>query len=575
MSREIGRRFHFIREIASGGFGSVYLAKVTHPDGFSRIVAVKLLLARWQDSDEVARRTRDEARLLGLLRHKNIVDVIDLTSIEGRAAVIMEYIEAVDLRWLVEHLKSVDEVIEVRAALEITAAVAGALDAAYNRPPFPGEKPLRVIHRDIKPSNIMVDDAGTVKVLDFGIARSELEGRESQTREITFGSVEYMAPERLFLEPETPASDIYSLGATLFELLALEPLGRAKGRAEKHAAQLDERLTGLCRQLALPDRTWASLSTLLRRCLAHDHRERPTAGELARAAKDLARTLDGGLDTWAERVLPPLVALSQERPHTDPLTDSVLVEDSIVFRDDRPATEVDTPSTAFPAVDEETPTGVTQVVPADDEQAAALAALDTLHDGMIAMPPTGSAAHRVDALDEPALLPPADPHEPTDLGTRGTTATESPPVDEAPPGEPTAPRIVVPREPTRRSLALFGGLAVAAAAMLVVAGSVVVVGATSGAPGEAEPAPQLVPIPAGAPTAGAVLRSAIPDLRKLTASCGSAEVEGEREVHVPADGGTCTVTAILATRERRFATVEVTGEGTWLCFAGEDACTRQ
>ena len=103
-SREHLRRFQFIREIASGGFGSVYLTKVMHADGFSRLVAVKLLKAQWSDSDEVARRMRDEARLLGLLRHRHIVDVIDLTAIDGRAAVIMEYLEAVDLRTVVQEV---------------------------------------------------------------------------------------------------------------------------------------------------------------------------------------------------------------------------------------------------------------------------------------------------------------------------------------------------------------------------------------------------------------------------------------------------------------------------------------
>jgi serine/threonine-protein kinase len=225
-SRDHLRRFQFIREIASGGFGSVFLTKVMHADGFSRLVAIKLLKSQWTDSDEVARRMRDEARLLGLLRHRNIVDVIDLSSIDGRAAVIMEYLEAVDLRTVVIDLAASGRRMPVRVGLEAASAVASALDAAYNRPPIPGDKPLRVIHRDIKPSNIMVDDTGMVKVLDFGVARSEIENRESHTQELQFGSVDYMAPERLFFEPETPASDVYSLSATLFEILALENSAR-------------------------------------------------------------------------------------------------------------------------------------------------------------------------------------------------------------------------------------------------------------------------------------------------------------------------------------------------------------
>ena len=99
-----------------------------------------------------------------------------------------------------------------------------------------------VIHRDIKPSNIMIDATGLVKVLDFGVARSDFSGRESQTRELQFGSVEYMAPERLFFEPETPASDIYSLTLTLYECLATRPFGKVSPKREIHEERLQEKL---------------------------------------------------------------------------------------------------------------------------------------------------------------------------------------------------------------------------------------------------------------------------------------------------------------------------------------------
>jgi serine/threonine-protein kinase len=225
LTSEATRKFHFIREIASGGFGSVYLAKVIHGDGFSRLVAVKLLHPKWSENEEIASRMRDEARLLGWLRHKNIVDVMDLTLIDGRCAVLMEYLEAVDLKVIVTACLDHGARIPLRVCLEVCSAVASALDAAYTRPPYAGEKPLRVIHRDIKPSNIMVDEGGTTKVLDFGVARADFEQREAKTQELSFGSIEYMPPERLFFEPESPASDVYSLGATLYEMLALDKLG--------------------------------------------------------------------------------------------------------------------------------------------------------------------------------------------------------------------------------------------------------------------------------------------------------------------------------------------------------------
>ena len=311
----------------------MYLAKELHADGFSRLVAVKLLKAQWVDSTEVTSRIRDEARLLGLLRHRNIVDVMDLTSLDGRAAVVMEYLEAVDLRTVINHLAESGEPMPVRAALEIAAACASALDAAYNRPPIPGDKPLRVIHRDIKPSNIMVDEHATVKVLDFGVARSEIEGRESHTQELQFGSVDYMAPERLFFEPETPASDVYSLASTLYELLALDKFGKARGSPERHANWATERFSYLRGLRGLRGLAAQELEALLQVSLDFEHERRPTAAEFYQRSRALARLIDDEeLSAWAERALPALVLEAQDAPREPcPLTDSVLTEDSIVF----------------------------------------------------------------------------------------------------------------------------------------------------------------------------------------------------------------------------------------------------
>ena len=332
-SRESARRFHFLREIASGGFGSVFLAKVTHADGFSRLVAVKLLHRRWSENQEIAQRMRDEARLLGWLRHRNIVDVIDLTSIDGRAAVIMEYLEGVDLKAVVQSLAEKGERMPAYASLESVAFVASALDAAYNRPPYEGEKPLRVILRDIKPSNIMVDDAGTVKVLDFGVARGEFENRESHTSEMQFGSVEYMPPERLFFEPETDRADVYSLGATLFELLTGERLGKAKGRAEKHAAFLEDRLSFLSASCPLPNPQGGEVGSLVREMCAYNADHRPSSSQVVSRARLLARQMPGpALAEWAELVVRPLVAEARRAPREpNPLTETVLSEDSTIF----------------------------------------------------------------------------------------------------------------------------------------------------------------------------------------------------------------------------------------------------
>lgn len=310
----------------------MYLTKVIHADGFSRLVAVKLLHPRWSENEEIASRMRDEARLLGWLRHKNIVDVMDLTLIDGRCAVIMEYLDAVDTKMLINHCAETEQRIPLRPALEMCAAVASALDAAYNRPPYAGEKPLRVIHRDIKPSNIMVDDSGVVKVLDFGVARAEFDERESKTQEIAFGSLEYMPPERLFFEPESPASDVYSLGATLYELLALEKFGKAKLRPKEHEAFFEDRFDVLLDRYPMHREAEDLLHELLMSMLAFEEPDRPTAADAVAKMRSFARRLtDTPLEEWSEATVPQLLKATRERTEEatpGSLVDTILTEDA-------------------------------------------------------------------------------------------------------------------------------------------------------------------------------------------------------------------------------------------------------
>lgn len=321
------RRFRIIKEIAEGGFGKVYLAEQISSDGFSRIVAVKLLHAKWSSHDEVVMRTRDEARLLGLIRHQHIVKVEDLTSIDGKCAIVMEYLEGVDLKWMISFLKERNLVFPRAALFEIVLAVASALDAAYNGTPLQGGDSLHVIHRDIKPSNIFVTVAGGVKVLDFGTARANFAEREAKTQALAFGSQGYMAPERMLGEEDTPAADVFSLGVSLYELLALESFGRIPPRPNKFASKVEDRIASI--QLEGSPEWCNQVRDTLRLMLSYEPENRPTAAQLVEIMEALAQDAN---DMQLRRFCRTLVAEAKEKlPELDtgdPLAGTIVDEDA-------------------------------------------------------------------------------------------------------------------------------------------------------------------------------------------------------------------------------------------------------
>jgi serine/threonine protein kinase len=296
-----GRRFNLVRILGEGAFGSVYLAEMEGAGGFKRRVALKLLNDAWDPGSDAGRRLRDEARLLGRLDHANIVRVDDLVRVNGRWALVMEYVSGADVEAVFAWAETNAAPIPPRAALEVCASVAAALQAAWCAPGDDGE-PLHVVHRDIKPSNVRLTDTGSVKVLDFGVARAEFAGREAQTERIRYGSLGYMAPERILGGPDAPAGDVYAVAVMAYELLTLKTFGRAELGFERQVVQVDSARDSL--EAVVGD---GPLVVLLVRALAYTPEDRPSVDELAAGLRGFATALPGDdLPTYARRVLPRL-----------------------------------------------------------------------------------------------------------------------------------------------------------------------------------------------------------------------------------------------------------------------------
>ena len=292
------RRFEVRDELGKGAFGSVYLAEMTSTSGFAKTVALKVLHAEWTQRADMTQRLRDEARLLGRLRHPHIVAVDDLVQVEGQWAVVMEYVPGDDLEALVHRLRGAGRFIPLAAVSGVAEAVARALHAAWSSPGRDG-RPLRVVHRDIKPSNIRITPDGEVKVLDFGIAASTLDGSSGDVARA--GSPAYMAPERLAGEVDGPAGDVYALGATLYELAVGQLFGRAPTDATDPEAVHAERVQSAAARIVADRGAGAErLASLIARCLAFRPNERPSAQEVADDARAIGRAAeDADLVVWA------------------------------------------------------------------------------------------------------------------------------------------------------------------------------------------------------------------------------------------------------------------------------------
>ena len=321
-----GRQFRFVRRIGTGGFGEVYLAEMSTASGFAKMVAIKLLKGSVSGNQNVAERMRDEARLLGMLHHRTIVQAEDLISISGRVAMVMEYIPGCN--WSVLINPSLNpHPVPPRALLNMAHCVSTALHVAFHRPSSVTGEPLGVLHRDIKPSNIRLTPDGEFKVLDFGIACGTGIEREAHTTEYQLGSLNYMSPEQLNGIHASPASDAYGLGVTLFESIANERYGWAGENAALHNAKLDSRIAKL--NLAQFGAEKAEVEELIRSAMAFDPAQRPAHQTTAEWTRELSRRAPGeDTEAFSKRVVAALSDVSDSTaPHNSDLTGQIVFED--------------------------------------------------------------------------------------------------------------------------------------------------------------------------------------------------------------------------------------------------------
>jgi len=265
--------YQIISELGKGGMGEVYQAKDLK---LGRDVAIKVLPEELaQDSDRVARFQR-EAKLLASLNHPNIAAIYGLEESDDTHFLVMELIEGNTLAGRIRAGP-----IPVEEALKQALQIAEALEVAHKK---------GIVHRDLKPSNIMVSDEGTVKLLDFSLAKlykqdqplSNLTTEDfpaTQTGAI-LGTVSYMSPEQAQGQPADVRSDIFSFGLVLYEMLS--------GRRAFSRDSASETIAALLRDEPAPLENSPQLENIVKRCLEKKPSERhQTMSELKRALEKL------------------------------------------------------------------------------------------------------------------------------------------------------------------------------------------------------------------------------------------------------------------------------------------------
>ncbi|MEJ2749129.1 MAG: protein kinase [Anaerolineae bacterium] len=200
-------RYQLLERIGSGGMARVYKAQDL---ALGRIVAVKMLHESLTGDEGFLGRFQQEAHAAANLSHPNIVTVHDIGQDHNRYYIVMEYVEGHTLKQMIRQYNQNQALMPVGRALDLAVQICAGIGYAHR---------ANLVHCDVKPQNVLVTRDDRVKVADFGIARAISEATLGQHASQVWGTPQYFSPEQAAGQPATPASDVYSIGVILFEML--------------------------------------------------------------------------------------------------------------------------------------------------------------------------------------------------------------------------------------------------------------------------------------------------------------------------------------------------------------------
>ena len=213
-------KYVLLRKLASGGMGEVFLAKQHGPSGFEKLLVIKRILSHHLDKPDYVEMFFGEAKLVARLNHPNIIQIHEMGEIRGEHYIAMEYVRGKSLRDIIDALRAEGRSMPLAHVVELAVKLCDGLGYAHQARDA-SERPLNIVHRDVNPHNVLVSYNGDLKIIDFGIAKSEMTSVHTATGTIK-GKFVYMSPEQSAADPLDKRSDIFSLGIVIYELAALE-----------------------------------------------------------------------------------------------------------------------------------------------------------------------------------------------------------------------------------------------------------------------------------------------------------------------------------------------------------------
>ena len=291
-------KYRIVRQIAQGGMAEIYLATSTGIEGFEKLCVLKRILPLLAGNQEFVQMFLDEARIAASLLHSNIAQVFDIGEDKGSYYFVMEFLRGEDVRHILQSSVKMKTFVPFEHVVTIITGTCAGLHYAHELKGKDG-KPLSIVHRDISPQNVFVTHDGSVKLCDFGIAKSAAQLTETRVGTLK-GKIRYMSPEQCQSEPLDRRSDVFALSIVLWELVTLRRLFSGKSDFDVFKAIVESPIP---RPSAFRPDIHEGLESIIMKGLARDREERfQSAQDMQIAIEDWSR---------AERVRTSPVRLAQ------------------------------------------------------------------------------------------------------------------------------------------------------------------------------------------------------------------------------------------------------------------------